>query len=198
MNTIAERPTVIHNVVVNGKKGPHTADDLLHMPDGDRFELINGHLVERHMGQESSAVAVAISGILREFVRSRRLGSLTGPDGGFQIFPEGDKKVRFPDVAFVAREKLPDGKPFKGHATVPPDLAVEVVSPNDTAEEVEAKRVAFLSVGVRLMWIVYPESRTVHVHRYDGTARILTTASEIDGDDVLPGFTAKVSDFFAD
>jgi Uma2 family endonuclease len=79
---------------------------------------------------------------------------------------------------------------------IPPDLAVEVVSPNDTAEEVESKRLAFLRAGVSLLWVIYPESRTVHVYRKGGSAAALEEGDDLTAEDVLPGFVCKVADLF--
>ncbi len=71
-----------------------------------------------------------------------------------------------------------------------------MVSPNDTADEVEAKRVAFLRANVPLVWIIYPEIRTIHVYRQGGSAAALAEGDELSGEEVLPGFVCKVADIF--
>jgi Uma2 family endonuclease len=176
--------------------GQITPEQLLEMPDGDRYELIDGKLVERDMGAESSLVAAAIIELLRHFGRTHDLGKVFAPDCGYQIFPDRPRLVRYPDASFIARGRLPGDKVPKGHVRIHPDLAVEVVSPNDTADEVEAKRVEYLGAGTRLVWIVFPQARTVHVYPQPGPPSVLTASDELSGEDVLPGFTCRVSDLF--
>jgi Uma2 family endonuclease len=174
-----------------------TPEELLEKEDGARYELIDGKLVERHMGARSSEVAANIIRIIGQYAFEQKLGKVFATDCGYQIFASDPKRVRFPDASFIARGHLPEDKTPDGHVRVPPDLAVEVVSPNDTAEEVEAKRVAFLQAGTRLFWVVFPESRTVHVYRQgNNNALALADADELSGEDVLSGFLCRVAAFF--
>jgi Uma2 family endonuclease len=180
-----------------GGAEPVKPEDLLEREDGIRYELIDGRLVERHMGARSSEVAANIIQVIGRYVVERKLGKVFAPDCGYQIFASDPNWVRFPDVTFIARGHLPQDKAPEGHVRVPPDLAVEVVSPNDTAEEVEAKRVAFLRAGTRLFWVVYPDSRTVHVYRQGKHSSLaLAEGDELSGEDVLPGFLCRVAAFF--
>ena len=174
----------------------YTPEDLLTMPDGNRFELIDGQLVERNMGAESSLVAANTITLLRGYSRSQKRGRVFATDCGYQIFPDKPKRVRFPDGSFVDSGRLPDDKPPPGHMRIPPDLAAEVVWPKDTAEEVEAKRLDFHRAGVRLLWIIYPENKSVHVYRQAGPPSILGPDDELSGEDVLPGFVCKVAELF--
>ncbi len=119
--------------------GVVTPDDLLNMPDSVAYELVDGNLVERHMGAESSEIAARIIFLLGLFIRTARLGRIFGSDTSYQCFAEAPDKVRRADVGFVRLERLPNGRAPKGQCRVAPDLAVEVVSPNDTAEEVDEK-----------------------------------------------------------
>jgi Uma2 family endonuclease len=172
-------------------------EQLLERAEGHRYELIDGKLVERHMGAKSSAVASRLNRLVGNHADAHKLGEVFGPDAGYQIFPPEDtKRVRFADLSFIQGSRLPDAQVPEGHLRIFPDLAVEVVSLNDTAEEIEARRVAFLRAGTRLFWIIYPGSRTVHVFHPDGTARALSEGDELSGEDVLPGFTCKVAAFF--
>ena len=98
--------------------------------------------------------------LLRAHVAANSLGHVPNSECGYQIFADHPTRVRKPDGSFVARGKLPGEKPFRGHSKVAPDLAFEVVSPNDFAEEINEKVVEFLGAGVRLMWVVYPATRT--------------------------------------
>jgi Uma2 family endonuclease len=83
----------------------------------------------------------------------------------------------------------------EGHCPIAPDLAVEVVSPNDTAYEIDEKVREFLDAGVPLVWVVNPEQRTVEIHRANGFGTILRENDEISGEDVIPGFRCRVGDF---
>jgi Uma2 family endonuclease len=180
-----------------GSTGPATPEGLLEKEDGARYELIDGILVERHLGARSSEVAANIISLIRPYAFERKLGKVFATDCGYQIFEGDPKRVRFPDGSFIARGHLPEDKTPEGHVRVPPDLAVEVVSPQDTAEEVEAKRVAFLQAGTRLFWVVYPESRTVHVYRQgNNNSLALAEGDELSGEDVLPGFLCRVAAVF--
>jgi Uma2 family endonuclease len=172
-----------------------TPEQLLEIQDGHRFELIDGTLVERHMGAQAGEVTAIIIGLLRQHVQERRTGKVFSADCGYQIFGEA-KRVSFPDISYIARGRLPEDKSPGGHARIPPDLAVEVVSPNDTAEEVEARRVDFLRAGTRLFWVVYPGSRTVHVSHQKSNALTLGEGDELSGEDVLPGFVCRVAALF--
>jgi Uma2 family endonuclease len=168
----------------------------IEVPDG--YEWIDGELVEKRGGMEASVVAVSLLALLGNHVKEHALGFVVGGDCGYQIFAARRKHVRKPDGSFVAKSRLPGGKPFRGNARVPPDLAIEVVSPNDLAEEVNQKVVEFLSAGVRLLWVVYPGTRTIHVFRRGGGAAWLTVSDELSGEDVVAGFSCRVGEVFAD
>jgi Uma2 family endonuclease len=111
---------------------------------------------------------------------------------------DADKKTRFPDASFIARGRLPDDRTPEGKVKLNPDLVLEVVSPSDTAYEVEQKRVAYLKAGVRLLWIVYPPTRTVFVFRVSGSVAVLGEADTLNGEDVLPDFACPIAHFFED
>ena len=172
-----------------------TPDDLLNMEDGHRFELIDGTLVERNMGQESSGLAFIVNGRIASHVAGRRIGWGGQADCGFRIFSDPGM-VRFADGSYTARERLPGGLPFTGHSTVAPDLVLEVVSPNDKADEIDAKARVWLSAGVRLVWVVYPAGRYVQIWRANGDIEVRREGQELDGEDVVPGFTMLVAEIF--
>src|SRR5688572_15630723 len=112
-------------------------DDLLQMPNGESYELVDGRLVEKPMGAESDLIAAAILTALNNHVRPGRLGYVFGSQTGYRCFPSRKNLVRKPDVSVVLRERFPNEEIPKGDITIFPDLAVEVVSPNDMYEEVE-------------------------------------------------------------
>lgn len=182
-------------------KPPISPDEMLNLPDSVAFELVEGQLVRRNMGAESSEIGARILGVLAIFfLRVGPMGKLFGSDASYKCFSKSPGKVRRADVGFVARGRLPGDKSPKGHILIAPDLAVEVVLPNDTAEEVDQKIFEWLEAGARLVWIVSASIRTVRVHRpraaANGPISILSAEDQITGEDVLPGFTTKVMDFF--
>jgi Uma2 family endonuclease len=171
-------------------------DDLLAMPDGDKYELVNGIPVEKIMGAESGEVTIAISTLMALFVRQHKLGHVYDGQTGFQCFPHDAALVRKPDVSFVANGRLLGEKSPKGNIKLAPDLAVEVVSPNDLYEEVETKVAEYRAAGVRLVWVVSPSAKTVVVRRLDGTCAEVGEAGELSGEGVVPGFACKVAELF--
>ena len=173
-----------------------TADELLHLPRGkSRYELVKGELREMPpSGFEHGVTVVDVSTPLDNFVREHNLGVVTGAETGFRLQSNPDT-VRGADVAFVSTARLPQGR-MRGYFPGAPDLAVEVVSPGDTVQEVDEKVTEWLEGGARLVWIVRPSRRTVEVHRADGTGSLLNVNDELNGEDVVPGFVLPVARIF--
>lgn len=174
----------------------YTPEDLLSMPDRKNYELVDGQLVERNMSVLSSWVGGQLYYELNAFLRQNPTGWAWPADLGYVCFPDAPKKVRKPDVSFIRAERLPEGPTSEGYEHIPPDLVVEVVSPNDLSYEVEAKVVEYLDAGVSLIWVIDPEARTVRVHRRDGTMSWLREADELSGEGVVPGFRCPLSAIF--
>jgi Uma2 family endonuclease len=177
-----------------------TPEELERMPDAVAYELVDGQLVERNLGAESSSIAARILILLGLFLREHPIGKPFISDASYQCFGKGRKTIRRADVSFILTERLPGGRVPRGTLPMAPDLVVEVVSPNDTSEEVEAKAMLWLDAGARLVWIVTPGTQTVRIHRPRGAANgqisFLSAKDRITGEDVLPGFAATVQDFF--
>jgi Uma2 family endonuclease len=185
MNVVAERTE-------------YTPEELLAMPDADRYELVNGALVERNVGWLSGWVATQLARRLANFAEERHAGWVVGNSGdaGYQGFPDSPRTVRKPDVSFVASGRFPGEQLPLGYARLAPDLAAEVISPNDLYEEVEEKVEEYLRAGVRLAWVISPRNRTVRVYRADGSSGSRRENDELDGEAVLPGFRCAVRDLF--
>jgi Uma2 family endonuclease len=166
------------------------------MQDGHCYDLVNGQLVERHMGAESSRIAQLINQRIGLFADSHQCGLVWGPDCGYQISVDDPNKVRYPDGSFITRGRLPNDQPPKGHIRIPADLMIEVVSPHDLAWEVDHKVDEFLRAGVRLIWVLYPDTRTILIYRPGSEVTRLSDVDELSGEDVLPGFTCRVSELF--
>lgn len=176
-----------------------TADELLRLYGrGVRGELIRGVLCETMaVGQEHGEIVVNLSIELGNFVKPRKLGRLTASDAGVWLERDPDT-VREPDVAFFSSERLPPGVRVTGYSQTVPDLVVEISSPSDSRREVNDKARMWLSHGVRLVWVVHPDTRTVDVHRMDGEVSTLGEDDALDGLDVLPGFACPLSAVFGE
>jgi Uma2 family endonuclease len=178
-------------------KTDYTPEDLLAMPDGDQYELVNGLLVERHMGILAAWVGGRLHFHLSLFCDAHSQGwVLQGGDAGYQGFPDSPRTVRKPDVSFVSFGRFPGEELPPGYARLVPDLAAEVISPNDLYEEVDEKVEEYLRAGVRLVWVISPRNHTVRVYRVNGSSHSLREDDELDGEDVLPGFRCRVRDLF--
>jgi Uma2 family endonuclease len=171
-----------------------TIDEFVALPDSVRFELVDGVLVERKpMGALSDFVAMQIVILLG--AATKGIGFVFGPDTTYRCF--GDPNTgRRADVSFIARGRLPGDRIPEGYIAIPPDLAVEVISPNDSAYEVEVKVALYLSHGVDEVWVVYPITRSVNVHRVGQPIDRLAGDAVLHGRGVLSVFETPVSAFF--
>ena len=177
------------------KKKIYTPGDLLRMPDGKSYELDNGKLVRRPMGTESSWIGGKLFRMLDGFCERNDSGWVLPSDASYQCFPDAPTRVRKPDVSVIKRGRLPGEQLPKGHCPIAPNLAVEVLSPRDLSSRTNKKILEFLQAGVSLVWIVDPGTRTVRIHRKDGSITELHENDELTGEDVLPGFRCRVRDF---
>jgi Uma2 family endonuclease len=169
-------------------------------PDsGKLYEVVNGQRREiPPMGALAGMVASMLSQYLGAFATQHRLG-LVVVEVLFRLVGSGDKQRR-PDVAFVGYGHLPDpALPPEDPPNwdVIPDLAVEVVSPTNTASEILDKIQDYFGSGVRLVWVVYPKHRQVYVYESLTQTAILRENDELDGGAVLPGFRLKIAALFA-
>jgi len=174
----------------------YTPEDLLALQDEGRYELIDGQLVERNMGARSSYVAARLLHLLALTTDAQQLGLLFGADCGYQMFADDPNRVRYADGSFIRRGRLPGDTPPEGHCRIPPDLLIEAVSPDDLAHVVEQKIEQWLAAGVRLVWVLYPDTHRLHVHRYDGTVSKLRSDDALSGEDVVPGFQCRIAEIF--
>jgi Uma2 family endonuclease len=177
-------------------KTDYTPEDLLALPNGDDYELVDGILVERHMGARSSLVGGRIVQFLGSFAGEQPLGWVLSADAAYQCFPNAPNKVRKPDASLIRLGRLQGEELPEGNIRLAPDLAAEVVSPKDGYYEVEQKVEEYLRAGVRLVWVVNPALRKVRIHRADDTVTDVREDGELSGEDVAPGFRCRVSDLF--
>ena len=115
-------------------------------------------------------------------------------DASYQCFPDEPARVRKPDVSFIRFGRLPGEQLPEGHTRIAPDFAGEVVSPNDLALELDRKVKEYLAAGVRLVWVIFPDTRSARIHRANGSVAEVRENDELGGEDVIPGFRCTVRD----
>jgi Uma2 family endonuclease len=178
--------------------GNATEDDVLRLLDGDEkriCELIDGVLVEKTVGVRESMIAALIAHYLQEFVLAHELGLVFSTDGPFRLRPG---RVRFPDTGFVSWDQFPDGKlPSDAIFDVAPDLAVEVISDGNTCREMERKLRDYFAAGVRLVWYIYPITKTALAYTSRTRKKEIAATGALDGGKVLPGFSLPLAKIFA-
>ena len=177
--------------------GKATEKDVIRIHDRENrlCELINGTLVEKAMGARESLFASLLIQILWNFVEVHDLGVVLGADGTLRILP---RQVRIPDVSFISWARLPSrGLPDEPIPDLVPDLAVEVISEANMKKEMERKLREYFTAGVRLVWLIYPKTRTVEVYTSATECRRVRHDQTLDGGDVLPGFELPLRKLFA-
>jgi Uma2 family endonuclease len=157
------------------------------------YEVVAGQPEEKEMGgARHGGVGARLIARLVMHTEAHRLGGVYGPDTTFQI---GDNQ-RLPDVAFVSAARIPaDGEP-EGIWPLAPDLAVEIISPNDLFEKVTSKVKEYFAAGVQQVWLISPEHHTLIIHHSPTQTTILEENDELASADVLPGFHCRVSELF--
>jgi Uma2 family endonuclease len=175
-----------------------TVEELQRMPeDGNHYELVRGEL--RSMpppGFRHGRISARFTGALVPYVETNKLGVVLSGDPGFVLARDPDI-VRAPDVAFVSAARIAASGEPTGYWEGAPDLAVEVLSPNDTVFDVEEKTNDWLTLGCRMVVLVNDRRRTVTVHRPGVPPRILHEDEVFDGEDVVPGFRLPLKQIFA-
>lgn len=174
-----------------------TPDDLLEMGEDARFcELIRGELVCMSPSEgRHGKIGVRIATLLDLHAGRTRLGDVFGVEAGF-ILDRDPYTLLVPDAAFVRAERVPAEEDQSGFLELAPDLVVEVISPSARPGQITTKLLTFLNAGVQIVWLVDPENKSVTIHAAGEPPRTLTTGDEIDGGDVLPGFSVPVAAFF--
>ena len=169
-----------------------TEDDLLRTPrDGRKYELVDGQIRMSPAGSRHGQVCVNVGAKIHAFIADRRLGYVFDSSTGFRL-PGGN--VRLPDVAFVARGRFAGEQVPEGFSDVPPDLAIEVLSPDDRSRDVLDKVGEYLQAGVRLVWVIDPRRRTAAVYRSLTDVRQLGPEDSLDGEEVLRGFQCRLAE----
>ncbi len=168
------------------------------VPDDILYEVVDGKIVEKEMGARQAEIAGILAQYLGTFARTHRLGRAL-IEFIFQI-DQAKNLQRRPDVAFVAHAR------WAVHRRVPdvavwdmvPDLAIEVVSPSNTADDVQGKIHEYFEAGVNRVWVVYPAQKEVYVYASPARIQVLQLGEELDGGDLVPGFRLPLAALFED
>lgn len=173
-----------------------TAQDFWQLPQtGMCRELVRGEVIETMPpGGQHGAIAVMLAMLLRLWAK-QATGGYVGVEAGY-ILTRNPDTVRGPDISYVRAERIPASGVPEGFWNLAPDLAVEVVSPSETADQVRDKVRDFLTAGTPLVWTIYPRTQEVIVHTPDGLARTYTSTMSLQFPDILPGFSCTVAELF--
>ncbi len=171
-----------------------TAEELIKLPRGRyRYELVKGELLTMSpAGGEHGAVVINLAAPLATYIKAQKLGRVFGAETGFKLESDPDT-VLAPDISFVSEGRL-ESLP-RNYPEIVPDLVVEVISPSERKSQVNKKTEQWLSFGVKSVWVVRPENRTVEIISADRKNRTLNQ-SEMLVDQVVPGFEIPVSTIF--
>lgn len=146
-------------------------------------------------GFNHGSVAMNLGGPLHAYAKAKGLGVVVSAEAGFVLSREPDT-VRAPDIGFVSAGRIPPGEETVKFWEGAPDLAVEVLSPSDTVDEIEEKVDDYLAAGTALVWVVNPRRKTVTVYRPSQQPTLLSENNDLSGDEVVPGFHIPVAAIF--
>jgi Uma2 family endonuclease len=174
-----------------------TDEELMALPkDGFKRELLNGEIIMSPAGSEHGYICYLLLEAVGGHVRAKRLGLVFDSSTGFRLGPD---EVLSPDIGFVGKARLVGLKrPPRGFFTGAPDLAIEVLSPSDTVEQMHEKLAKYFRHGTRLAWVISPAERNAHVYRTPEAERLLRVSESLDGEDLLPGFRLPLAALFAE
>jgi Uma2 family endonuclease len=176
--------------------GTATEADVLITPDGEKhlFELVDGVLVEKAGCFFSSVIGCLLIQRLGAYLDGNPLGVVLGAGGTLRLAPG---LVRAADVSFLSWSRFPGGRlPRNPFPDLAPDLAIEVLAPGNTEPEMRRKLRDYFQAGVRLIWLIDPETRTARVFTGPTTVQHVGVDGSLDGGEVLPGFEVSLTQLF--
>jgi Uma2 family endonuclease len=176
--------------------GPLTLEDFARLPaDGARHEINAGELITLPPAKSlHTLIALAVLEALQGYLKRQPIGRAL-PEAGY-ILSHDPLTIRQPDVSMLSKERI-RATAAENYFEGAPDLAVEVVSPSDSAEDLQIKVKQYLQYGAKQVWILYPKTQNIHVFFTGAALIILDHDQTLEGGDLLPGFSTKVADLFA-
>ena len=174
-----------------------TAEEFSNLPDDDlRHELINGELITMPLPKlPHGRAATRLGGPLVQFVEDHDLGEIYIGDVGYQLTWNPDT-VLGPDISFISKQRLKEMDEVEGYGQGPPDLAVEVRSPEDRRGKVNKKISQWFESGTRQVWIVEPKHRRVTVYRSESDTTTFSGSDYLESQDLFPGFRLSLDRIF--
>jgi Uma2 family endonuclease len=193
--------SVINPAVVNAPPSEATprvtGEELFAMGNIGPCELVEGEIIKMSpTGEKHGIIEFNLGGELRALVRRHQLGRVSGGEVGIYTRRHPDS-VRGAEIVFISNERLAQ-RGVTGFMDVAPDLVVEIMSPDDRWNEVMRKLEEYLGIGVRLVWIVDPETESVFAYRSMTDVRRFEKNETLTADDVLPGFAVPVEELFSE
>jgi Uma2 family endonuclease len=175
-----------------------TVKQFARLPDEARgYELVNGHLEAIKVSNMSTRIGLRIGTRLDVYCDQIQAGYVFGSDQNYQCFGDG-KTVRKADASFIHKSRMSIAEyEADGFCQIVPDLVVEVTSPRDLLSKVERKMQMWIDAGVKLAWLVKPETKSVTVYAMGQKPVILVETDMLTGEPVLPGFAVPLADVFA-
>jgi Uma2 family endonuclease len=196
----ASAPSSVESAPViadNGTFTPATSVPMV-IPDDMLYEVVDGKLVEKIVGASALEIAGILDQHLGMFARTHRLGRAL-IEFVFRIDQAKDLQRR-PDISFVSHARWPFHRRVPNVAVwdMVPDLAIEIVSPSNTADQVQAKIHDYFAAGVTRVWVVYPRQQEVYVYASPTQIQVLQLGQDLDGGELIPGFRLPLAALFED
>jgi len=186
----------LDRIFVDPLPGTATAEDAISSKQklGVGCELVNGILVAKAMGHYESHIAARLTYFLYQYLELNPTGVLYDAEAPYLLLPDN---VRKPDISFLSYERMPGGElPRDPACLIPPDFAVEILSPGNTAAEIDLKLKQYFTAGVRLVWIIEPELKTARAFTTVDAFELIPASGKLRGGDVLPGFELPLAKLF--
>ncbi len=173
---------------------PWTGEELSRLPEGWRYEIDEGELViMAPAGFEHADIGATVTGLIWQFVHSHGLGKVLTCEPGFRLRRDPEI-LRTPDVAFISNERVALIADPEKFSDVPPDLAVEVLSPSNAGMDMGRKIEQYLAAGVRSVWVLDPRARILTVYRSGEPPVVLNDLDATVEDTCLPGFRCRLAE----
>ncbi len=168
-----------------------TVDELEKLSLPYPAELYDGKVVFKMPNFAHAIIQNNVGGEIRNYLKTNPIG-IVGGDANFRLWPERNRESRAPDVSFILKDRVPEN--LHRYLPIAPDLAVEILSPDDSFEHMMEKVDEYLSQGVKIVWIIITRTREVLVCTAQGKYSVRDT---LTAPELLPGFELPVKDIFA-
>lgn len=184
-------------IVTDPPPGAATEEDVddLFNRSKSLCELVDGVLVRKTVGSYESYLGGELFRLISNFIHGKKLGWALPADGMLRLWPGA---VRIPDACFISIDQTPDGKFPRDQriADLFPDLAVEVLSPSNTPQEMADKLADYFQSGTRLVWLIDPATKSAEVHTATDQKQVVPPDGVLTGEPVLPGLEIRLADIF--